>query len=93
MPRNKIKFKSDLQKVVKEASKKAYTASFNIKTNDDDTVEILSERMSDKFAEVYAKEMGPKLADLIDSYIDSQFFDVTGLAVSGSKVVGVIKST
>lgn len=92
MARNRIKFNKDIQEIIKDASKKAYTSSFHVKTNDDDNINTLAEKMSSKFAEVFAKEMGPKLAKAIDDQLDSQFFDVSGLGVSGSKVVGIIKS-
>lgn len=92
MARDKNKLKRDLEKAFNGASKKAFKASFETKTNKEDNIDQLSEKMASQFARIYADEISPKLAIILDEYLDSQVFDVSKLVAGGNPVSGILKS-
>ncbi|BBI90625.1 hypothetical protein HYO65_gp233 [Tenacibaculum phage PTm1] len=93
MARNKNKLSSDLKSVFKDAQKQATAKSFdpNI-VNENDSMEVVISKVSEATANTFADVLSNKLATIIDDYITSQDFDVSGLSAPNGPVSGVIKS-
>ena len=95
MPRDKEGFKNDIKTMVKDASKKAYLATFNIPLSNNETKDSASEKAAKEFAKVFSNEFAPKLAQRIDKQIDDQTFITTALIApsGGGPCTGEITST
>jgi len=90
--RNRIKFKQDITALLKAGSKQAFLETYNTTYSETETAATLAEKMSVKFSESFAQAVGNDLATLIDTQIDEQGFNVTGLTAGGNPVSGVLTS-
>lgn len=88
MPRNKAKFRQDLKEAFRAAELASTKAAISTNTLEEDTVETAAEKIAQNCAKTYSETLLPKLADIIDNYIDSLEFNVSGLSNGGGTVAG-----
>lgn len=94
MARDRSDFQRKITETTKRAAKKAYLSSFQVSAGEDETASSIADKVSVRFAEVFANEFAPDLAKYIDEQLDSQMFDTTKLIApsGGGACAGVIKS-
>lgn len=86
-------FQSQLKTILKAAHKAASQAAMDPSTvSSGDSMEDAIKKFADKQAEVFSANLAPTLAKVIDEYITSQSFNVSGLSAPNGPVNGIIKS-
>ena len=92
MPRNKSQFRNAMKLAFTNATKDSQQAAFaTASVDENDSHAEVSTKMSNACANAFAESLFPTMTDIIDNYLNSLEFDVTGLSNGAGAVSGVLK--